>query len=65
MPDIKIDIGGEGEAIVHRLTVVGCECRAEDFLMSLIKFANEYRNIADQRTPGQLTVKPCGCLDAK
>lgn len=63
---ISIDIGGEGETASIGLTVSGCECRAEDFVMALIKFSNDWKKEAD-RKPILMDggKKPCGCKGAK
>jgi hypothetical protein len=66
MTNITINIGGEGEQVELDLNVVGCDCRREDFVFALVKFANQWKAIADAAAPTSTkTVKPCGCQDAK
>jgi hypothetical protein len=66
MTDILISIGGEGEQVELNLKIVGCDCRREDFIFALVKFANQWKAVADAAAPtSTMTVKPCGCQDAK
>jgi len=66
MTDLKIAIGGEGETVEIPLVVSGCSCRAEDFTLALVKFANEWKRETDRRSPPKSgSVKPCGCKDAQ
>ena len=66
MRDIVVNIGGEGDQTSIPLVIQGCECRTEDFLMSLIQFTNNWRAAADRVAPEQTTGhKPGGCQDAK
>jgi len=66
MTDILISIGGEGEQVELDLKVVGCDCRRDDFIFALVKFANQWKAIADAAAPtSTITAKPCGCNDAK
>jgi hypothetical protein len=66
MTDILISIGGEGEWVELDLKIIGCDCRREDFIFALVKFANQWKAIADAAAPtSTMTVKPCGCQDAK
>jgi len=66
MTDILISIGGEGEQVELDLKVVGCDCRRDDFIFALVKFANQWKAIADAAAPtSTITAKPCGCQDAK
>jgi hypothetical protein len=44
------------------VTVSGCSCRAEDFVMALVGFANDWKNGADLAVEPER--KPCGCKDA-
>jgi hypothetical protein len=62
---IKIDIGGSGEQINIEVSVTGCECRAEDYVMELVRFTNNFKAEADSRAPNTtLKAKPCGCKEA-
>ena len=65
MSSITINIGGEGAEIMSQLTLKGCECRHDDFVMALVKFANEWKNSADTTKPIASSTNPCGCKDAK
>lgn len=64
MRTLTIDLGGEGEAVEISLTIKGCSCRAEDFHMALIGFANQWKREADART-ARAVKAPCGCKDAQ
>lgn len=61
---IAVDIGGKGEQVDIQIIVHGCECRAEDFIMELVRFANNFKNKADARQPVLTEAKPCGCKDS-
>lgn len=66
MTDILINIGGEGEQVELDLKIVGCDCRREDFIFALVKFANQWKAVADAAAPiSIIETKPCGCQDAK
>ena len=68
MRNISINIGGDGEPTEIPLTIKGCDCRAEDFVLALVKFANEWKAKADKATVNPVSGnsdKPCGCKDAK
>jgi len=66
MTDISINIGGEGEQVELDLKIIGCDCRREDFIFALVKFANQWKSIADAAAPtSTIETKPCGCQDAK
>jgi len=66
MTDILINIGGEGEQVELDLKIIGCDCRREDFIFALVKFANQWKAVADAAAPtSTMTVRPCGCQDAK
>ncbi len=66
MTNITINIGGEGEQVELDLKIIGCDCRRDDFIFALVKFANQWKAIADAAAPTSTkTVKPCGCGDAK
>jgi hypothetical protein len=62
MITVSISIGGEGEQVEIPVTVSGCSCRAEDFVMALVGFANDWKNGADSAVEPKR--KPCGCKDA-
>jgi hypothetical protein len=66
MTNIIINIGGEGEQVELDLKIIGCDCRRDDFIFALVKFANQWKAIADAAAPTSTkAVKPCGCQDAK
>jgi hypothetical protein len=66
MTDILISIGGEGEQVELDLKIIGCDCRREDFIFALVKFANQWKTTADAAAPtSTIETKPCGCQDAK
>lgn len=62
MITVSINIGGDGEQVEIPVTVLGCSCRAEDFVMALVGFANDWKNGADSAVEPKR--KPCGCKDA-
>ncbi len=64
MNSITINIGGEGNQTDIPLTVKGCDCRADDFVLALVKFANDWKTKADAVNVVK-SDKPCGCQDAQ
>ncbi len=60
---MKLDIGGEGPSVLSSVEISGCECRHDDFVMALVRFARKWRSDADLRelmsTPEPKA--PCGC----
>ncbi|CAB4141978.1 hypothetical protein UFOVP423_12 [uncultured Caudovirales phage] len=63
---VKLDIGGAGEQITLEVSISGCDCRAEDFLLELVRFTNKFRAEADARAPeSTVKAKPCGCKETK
>lgn len=66
MPDVRISLGGEGDPVEIAVTIVGCPCRAEDYLMSLVAHANDWKRSADEKA-AVLDMKPapCGCKEKR
>lgn len=62
MITVQINIGGDGDQVEIPVTVAGCSCRAEDFVMALVGFANDWKAGVDASVVPER--KPCGCLDA-
>jgi hypothetical protein len=68
--NMSINIGGpeDQEQATISLTVSGCSCRTEDFVMALVQFANRWKSEADGREiikPPE-GLQPCGgCKDKK
>jgi hypothetical protein len=64
---IECRIGGAGKQIEIPVTIVGCECRADDFTSALVGFTNQWKADADAFDASkvvavpQVTKKPCGC----
>jgi hypothetical protein len=63
MISVKLSMGGDGEQVEIPVTITGCSCRVEDFLMELTRFTNDWKNVADLSLPSAKP-KPCGCKDA-
>ena len=61
---IQIEIGGDGVREEMTVTIAGCSCRTEDFVMALVGFANEWKARADMTTR-QVKTEPCKCKDAQ
>lgn len=61
--NVQIDLGGDGQAEEHALTIKGCACRTNDFVFALIQFANDWKREADLRTEPTAEIRPCGCND--
>lgn len=69
MTQIQINLGGDGETVRSSLTIEGCGCRHDDFVMALVAWANGWKREADLRDktkaatvqgPGDAK-NPCGC----
>jgi len=54
-------MGGDGEQVEIPVTITGCSCRVEDFLMELTRFTNDWKAGADSAVEPER--KPCGCRE--
>ena len=61
MISVKLSMGGDGEQVEIPVTITGCSCLVEDFLMELTRFTNDWKAGADSAVEPER--KPCGCRE--
>ena len=74
--EISVKIGGPNDQPQADATinVSGCACRMDDFVLALVKFANDWKRAADtavkqtftnELNPDGTPKQPCGCGEKK